>query len=270
MGTYDMTNGAGQRGNPVFIREPDQEPFCLESAGTQAPGRRHPRKRRKPRRFRILLTIALAGFIFLALTGRLPDWLSWCRTAGMEHGWNLILVNEDFRLPRNWQVELTELSNGECVDRRIYPDLQQMFDDMRAQGVYPTVASGYRTEEKQQQLLEEKIQQLITQGYSKSQAKQEAKRWVAPVGRSEHQTGLAVDINADGQESSGNRVYAWLRDNAWKYGFILRYLAEKEHLTGIAYEPWHYRYVGKEAAGEIYRKGICLEEYIADLNERSA
>ena len=87
-------------------------------------------------------------------------------------------------------------------------------------------------------------------------------RWVAAVGYSEHQTGLAVDINADGVHSAGYQVYEWLAGNAWKYGFILRYPSDKEEITGTAYEPWHYRYVGKEAAAEIHRQGVCLEEYL--------
>lgn len=157
------------------------------------------------------------------------------------------------------------LSNGQSVDSRIYPDLQQMFDDMRAQGVYPVVASGYRTAEKQQELMDEKIDELKEQGYSNSEAKTEARRWVSVVGYSEHQTGLAVDINADGVNSTGNQVYKWLEKNAWQYGFILRYPSDKEDLTGTAYEPWHYRYVGRNAAEEIYHQGICLEEYIIKL-----
>lgn len=85
------------------------------------------------------------------------------------------------------------------------------------------------------------------------------------MGYSEHQTGLAVDINADGVNSTGNQVYKWLEKNAWQYGFILRYPSDKEDLTGTAYEPWHYRYVGRNAAEEIYHQGICLEEYIIKL-----
>ena len=80
------------------------------------------------------------------------------------------------------------------------------------------------------------------------------------------QTGLAVDINADGVNSSGQQVYAWLADNAWKYGFILRYPEDKTEITKTDYEPWHYRYVGKEAAKEIYESGLCLEEYIGMMN----
>ena len=97
-------------------------------------------------------------------------------------------------------------------------------------------------------------------------AKSEAKKWVADVGYSEHQTGLAVDINADGVNSSGQQVYAWLADNAWKYGFILRYPEDKTEITKTDYEPWHYRYVGAESAAKIYESGLCLEEYIGMMN----
>ncbi len=216
----------------------------------------------------------LAGvfILLIAYASKLPEThvllqelFSPVRSASTEHGWNLILVNQDYQVPGDWDIELTELSNGQSVDSRIYPDLQQMFDDMRAQGVYPVVASGYRTAEKQQELMEEKIEELKEQGYSYLEAKAEARRWVSAVGHSEHQTGLAVDINADGVSSTGNQVYEWLEKNAWQYGFILRYPSDKENLTGTAYEPWHYRYVGKDAAEEIYRQGICLEEYILQL-----
>lgn len=190
----------------------------------------------------------------------------WGQSASMEHGWNLILVNQDYRVPRNYKVELTELSNGQSVDSRIYPSLQQMFDDMQAQGVYPTVASGYRTSKKQQSLMDEKIESFVAQGYSRSDAATEALKWVSAVGYSEHQTGLAVDINANGVNSTGKQVYDWLADNAWEYGFILRYPEDKTEITHTSYEPWHYRYVGTEAAKVIFEQSICLEEYIEILN----
>ena len=74
-------------------------------------------------------------------------------------------------------------------------------------------------------------------------------------------TGIAVDINADKSKCSNEEVYTWLAENAYKYGFILRYPMGKQEITGTSYEPWHYRYVGDEAAWEIYEQGICLEEY---------
>ena len=106
----------------------------------------------------------------------LQEILSPGQSASTVYGWNLILVNQDYKVPKDWDIELTELSNGQSVDSRIYPDLQQMFDDMWAQGVYPVVASGYRTSEKQQELMNEKIAELKEQGYSNSEAKTEAPR----------------------------------------------------------------------------------------------
>ena len=179
-----------------------------------------------------------------------------------ESGWQLMLVNRDHPLPEDYQVELTELANGKSVDSRIYPALQQMFDDARSQGIYPVVASGYRTEADQERIMEEKVQEFQDQGYSREEAQQEARNWVALPGTSEHQLGSAVDINADGIHSYGDEVYAWLNENSWRYGFIQRYPLDKTDITGISYEPWHYRYVGKEAAKEIYEQDITLEEYL--------
>lgn len=90
-----------------------------------------------------------------------------------------------------------------------------------------------------------------------------AEQWVAIPGTSEHQIGLAVDISVeDGSGQAASDVWQWLRENSYKYGFILRYPEDKTDITGISYEPWHYRYVGKETAEEIYRQGVCLEEYL--------
>lgn len=191
------------------------------------------------------------------------------RNAGEQENWELILVNSENKMPENWDIELTRLSNGERVDSRIYPKLQQMFDDMRAQGIYPVVASGYRTKEEQQALMDEKIESLTAQGYTPLDAKAEAEKWVAKAGYSEHETGLAVDINADGIHSAGHEVYDWLAENAYKYGFIWRYPMDKTDITGISNEPWHYRYVGEEAAREIKEKALCLEEYLGAVKEEA-
>ena len=120
--------------------------------------------------------------------------------------------------------------------------------------------------EKQQSLLDEKIAAFEAQGDSPAQARENAEDWVALPGTSEHQTGLAVDINADGIHSAGREVYRWLDQNAYRYGFILRYPSDKTGITGISNEPWHYRYVGVTAAAEIRRQNLCLEEY---LNQRT-
>ncbi len=124
------------------------------------------------------------------------------------------------------------------------------------------VREGYRTAKEQQEILNDKIQIYINQGYSQSRAEKTAKEWVALPETSEHQLGIAVDINADKSKCSNEEVYTWLSENAYKYGFILRYPLGKQEITGISYEPWHYRYVGVEAAREIYEQEICLEEYL--------
>lgn len=174
----------------------------------------------------------------------------------------LTLVNDDNHIPDNWDVELTNLSNGEQVASLIYPDLQEMFDDMRADGIYPFVRAGYRSDNEQKRVLNEKTAAYMAEGYSKSRARELALETVALPGTSEHELGLAVDINAVEGKSDSNEVYSWLAENAYKYGFIMRYPEDKTDITGKDYEPWHYRYVGKEAAKEMYNSGECLEEYL--------
>lgn len=181
--------------------------------------------------------------------------------------WNLILVNKWNKISSDFSVELVQLNNGHAIDKRAYPDLQAMMDDARTEGLSPIICSSYRSYEKQEQLYKSKINDYISQGYSEEAAKEETGKWVAVPGTSEHETGLAVDIvSADYQildeQQENTPEQQWLMKYSYRYGFILRYPNEKSDITGIYYEPWHYRYVGKEAAKEIYEKGICLEEYL--------
>ena len=185
--------------------------------------------------------------------------------------WQLLLVNPWNQLPEGYTVELTELRNGHAVDTRAYPDLQRMMDDCRAAGLEPVICSSYRTLETQQRLYENKIKRLMNEGLSREEATAQAGTVVAVPGTSEHQTGLALDIvDASyqvldtAQESTA--VQQWLMANSWEYGFILRYPSEKSDLTGIIYEPWHYRYVGQDAAREMRERGMCLEEYLEWLD----
>lgn len=211
-----------------------------------------------------LLKVIVAVYLLLILCqliGNVYFRLSNTHEIQVPKEWNLIVVNRWNELPEDYDVELTELSNGQMVDSRIYPYLQEMFDAARTEGVYPVVREGYRTAEEQQEILDDKIQSYINQGYSQVKAERTAKEWVALPGTSEHQLGIAVDINADKSKCSNEDVYGWLAENAYKYGFVLRYPLGKQKITGTSYEPWHYRYVGKEVAREIYEREICLEEY---------
>ena len=143
--------------------------------------------------------------------------------------WNLIIVNKDNPIPESYDFTLTELDNGKKVDSRIYDDLQEMLNDMTAVGIYPVIGEAYRTAEEQEEIMQNYISDYIAQGYSEEDAKAEAKKWVAKPGTSEHQLGLALDINADTNYSSNEAVYNWLADNAYKYAEAL-HTAEK---TGV-------------------------------------
>lgn len=181
--------------------------------------------------------------------------------------WKLLLVNKNHPVPEGFTVNLETLSNGHAIDERVYPDLQRMMNDARAAGLFPYICASYRTQEDQIKLFDTDVRKYKAEGYSEEEAKVKAASWVAVPGTSEHQLGLALDIVASKypvldkqQEQTPEQI--WLMKNSYKYGFILRYPSSKSEITGIGYEPWHYRYVGKEAAEEITKKGICLEEYL--------
>lgn len=181
-----------------------------------------------------------------------------------DNQWYLILVNSENPLPQEFEISLAETENGHKVDERIKEPLEEMLADARNEGIIPKITSSYRTREEQQQLLDEKTEEYISQGMNQQEALEKAKEWVALPDTSEHQTGLAVDIStADWEDQDAYTVWAWLEKNCWKYGFILRYTEEHQSITGIIPEPWHFRYVGAEAAKEITERGICLEEYLA-------
>lgn len=213
---------------------------------------------------RKLVKLVFRGFVILCVCGFVLSQNK--EFATEQNGWNLILVNQDYYIPEDYKVELESFDNGEAVDYRIYEALQEMFNDAKDDDVYMFVAEGYRTQKEQQELMDEKVEEYQEKFLVEFLAKWQAKRWVAIPGTSEHQLGLAVDINADISKSSSQEVYSWLAENAHEYGFIQRYPADKTEITGISYEPWHYRYVGEDVANEIYEEGICLEEYIQKLN----
>lgn len=184
--------------------------------------------------------------------------------------WRLLLVNPWNMLPENYQVELATLSNGLKVDARIDEDLQAMLSACREAGLRPVVCSAYRTQATQVRLYNNKIARLRVAGWDESTLLTEAARWVAPPGTSEHQTGLALDIVSAGYQlldeaQADTAEQQWLMEHCWEYGFILRYPEDKTDITGIGYEPWHYRYVGRETAAAIQESGLCLEEYLQTL-----
>ena len=184
------------------------------------------------------------------------------QASGRDTAWYLTLVNKQTPIPQDYEPDLVKVPGGESVDARIYDSLMQMLEDAREGnwGELPSVVSGYRPAKVQQKLYDDKIREYEKEGYSESEAAELAEQWVAVPGYSEHQLGFAVDINGATYD-----VYLWLQENSYKYGFIFRYPGNKTDITGVSEEVWHYRYVGKEAAAEMYEQGLCLEEYLENM-----
>ena len=173
---------------------------------------------------------------------------------------DLILVNKYSRLASDYVPEdlvtvEPAYSNGGKLKSEVNDAFCDLVEAMWAEtGLHLVNASPYRSYQTQKNLYAR---------YRTQYSEATTDRFSARAGYSEHQTGLAVDINADGVTSTGEEVYTWLKEHAWEYGFILRYPDGKTNITGTDYEPWHYRYVGKDAAKVIHKKGISLEEYLA-------
>lgn len=182
--------------------------------------------------------------------------------------WQLLLINEEHPLAMDYvPPSLTAIDTSHSVDSRIAADLQEMLADGAAQGLNMYVTSSYRSYERQTELFNEGMQTRMDSGLTPLESYQATKSSVALPGASEHQAGLAVDIIAAAYPELDERQgdtpeQQWLMAHCQEYGFILRYPKGTQSITGITYEPWHYRYVGKEAAQEITEQGITLEEYL--------
>ena len=182
-------------------------------------------------------------------------------------GQHLPLVNPWNPLPEGYTVELVPISETHQIAKIAYQDYLDMMADCEAAGHFPAVCSSYRTQEYQEKLYRNRIDRYLYEGYPEDEATVLAGRSVAVPGTSEHQLGLALDLvdnrNWHLDESQSRMpTQIWLMENSWRYGWILRYPSEKSHITGIIYEPWHYRYVGKAVAKQMHELGLCLEEYL--------
>lgn len=191
--------------------------------------------------------------------------------------WNMVLVNKSTPVPEDYQLNLTTVdisaSDDEVqFDARAADALKQMMDAGNAAGMDLCIVSTYRTIEYQEELYNRKIQQYRNQGKNEEDAVAVASTIVTPPGCSEHNIGLAADIVGQGYDTldSGfedTDAGKWLAAHCAEYGFILRYPEDKSEITDIIYEPWHFRYVGRDAASYITEHNLCLEEFI---QQRSA
>ena len=181
--------------------------------------------------------------------------------------WKYVLTNELHMLPKDFEAELEKTYNGQRVDRRMRGELEAMIDAAKKDGHHLMICSSYRDYKKQDQLMDESIAKFVRRGLSYKDAFFKTKEQIALTGASEHHTGLAVDIVGKNHQSldesqADTKEAKWLAEHAAEYGFILRYPKEKEDITMISFESWHYRYVGKEAAEYMKEKKLCLEEFI--------
>ncbi|MBQ7776335.1 MAG: M15 family metallopeptidase [Lachnospiraceae bacterium] len=186
----------------------------------------------------------------------------------------LVLVNRDRELePGAYEDTLRSICNGrlQACDY-LYEDLVDMLAAAGDEGYHYWIASAYRSRERQQELVDEDVNRYMAQGMSRKDALEKTYEQTMPAGKSEHETGLALDLlcsenlNMDITQAKepGNK---WLAEHAHEYGFILRYPEDREDITGIYYEPWHFRYVGRATAGFLYENQLTLEEFYEYLEK---
>lgn len=184
--------------------------------------------------------------------------------------WAYYLINADNPLPSDFTVGLDTVQGSFMLDERCAGYARQMIADAAEDGITLTVVSAYRSVQKQQENLESYTQRLMKEGHNSSEARKLAEKEIALPYTSEHNAGLALDIlTPDWWEThddvtadfENTEQFRWLSENAHKYGFIMRYPKEYESVTGIIYEPWHYRFVGVYYAGRIKESGLPLEYF---------
>lgn len=174
----------------------------------------------------------------------------------------LMIVNKYYNLSSSYKGDLVETGNYSInsnykMDREAFDAYKKLYEDAVKNNLHIKIRSAYRSYFDQQ---------YIYNGYVARDGKAESDRYSARAGHSEHQTGLAIDISAASDlwgDFSKTQEFTWMKDNSYKYGFILRYPKDKEYITGYMYEPWHYRYVGVDVAKYIYENNITYDEYYA-------
>lgn len=198
--------------------------------------------------------------------------LAGAQVSSLQSDWRMVLVNPNVKLPDDYTVETetADAATGKELQTEAAEAYRQMAKAAEADGVSLMLCSGYRSVEYQQGLFDKKVEQCLSEGLSQEDAEIKAATIVAAPGHSEHNTGLAADIVTPDHQMLDTAfeqtpAFAWLSQHAAEYGFILRYPQDKTAITGIIYEPWHYRYVGVDNAAAILQSGGCLEEYLAKL-----
>ena len=185
-----------------------------------------------------------------------------------EH-WYLKLVNQEHSMDEDFEPILEELIPGHFLDYRVVPYALEMLESASNAGVDLIIVSSFRSYGDQIALFNAEMNRWAANGYGPYRAFMGTRTRVAFPGQSEHALGLALDIvsgnnHALDDSQSLTPENQWLRENSWRYGFVQRYLEDKIHITGIIYEPWHFRFVGQEAARRMWEEGLVLEEYLLE------
>ncbi len=178
--------------------------------------------------------------------------------------WSLTLINSDYSIGKSYSPNLTPLISGstKSADSRVSEAFSKMYKAAQDDDIVLTPYSAYTSYSGQQLTYDNKVNAFISQGMSEEEATEKALMRVDPGGCSENNAGLSVDIVSASSGFASTNEYAWLADNAHKYGFVLRYPEDKTDITGKIYQPWHWRYVGIDAAVQMKEQNLCLEEYL--------
>ena len=186
--------------------------------------------------------------------------------------WELLLANPDHPLPNDFEVETANVQGDFVMDERVADAMKEMIADAKEENVDLMICSAYRSIDRQQELFDAEVAVQMNNGKSKEEAEKITATMIAMPGTSEHHTGLAADIVTPTHQTldpefADTAAGKWLQENAAEYGFILRYPEDKQDITKIIYESWHYRYVGVDHAKAITENELCLEEYLEILKE---
>lgn len=180
--------------------------------------------------------------------------------------WRLTLANYENILPEDFEVDVADIDDTRQFDSRAIADLKAMINAMGRDGISNIwVQSAYRSVERQKELYDNSVKKYLKQGKTQEEAERLTDEYINKPGASDHNLGLAVDFNNVDNNFEDLKAFKWLRENAEDYGFILRYPKDKEDITKISYESWHWRYVGQEHAKKMNELNMCLEEYIEYL-----
>ena len=180
--------------------------------------------------------------------------------------WRLTLANYETLLPENFTVKVENIDKTRQFDARAIGELNDMMNQMKKDGITNIwIQSAYRSVARQKELYDASVKKYLQEGKSQEEAEKLTNEYINKPGSSDHNLGLAVDFNKVDNGFEKLEGFKWLQKNAENYGFVLRYPKDKEDITKIAYESWHWRYVGVEHAKKMNELNMCLEEYIQYL-----